>query len=216
LRLDFSIISICSYFSHKIEVQKTTAQNLAPLSMAHTSAAHSYKLPALDGLFEQLKSTFAQHVEVEDGPDARVLRVAGLELTLPSVTGSATVLRDTVCARLAEVAAFGIATSLTDASAQGTHHRMELVSALALIEASAGTVPAQGGNRRADASADLLTTAEVAAQLGMSRPYVSMLCDQGKLGVVTRSEGGHRRITKLAVEDYVRSHGSALRLNASS
>jgi excisionase family DNA binding protein len=184
--------------------------------MAHSNAAHSYKLPALDGLYEQLKSTFAQHVEVEDSPNARVLRVAGLELVLPSVTGSATELLNTVCERLAEVAAFGIATSLTDVSAQGTRHRMELVSALALIEASAGTALAQGGQRRADASADLLTTAEVAAQLGMSRPYVSMLCDQGKLGVVTRSEGGHRRITKLAVDDYVRSHGGPMRSNVPS
>jgi excisionase family DNA binding protein len=179
--------------------------------MLHSNAAHSYQLPALDGLFAQLKSTFAQHVEVEDGPNAQVLRVAGLELVVPSVEGSAAELLNTVCERLAEVAAFGIATSLNDASALGTRHRMELVSALALIEASAGT--AHAGQRRAEVSPDLLTTAEVATQLGMSRPYVSMLCDQGKLGVVTRSEGGHRRITKSAVEDYVRSHGSARRSN---
>lgn len=172
---------------------------------------HSYKLPALDSLFAQLKTTFSQHVELEDGPSARVLRVAGLELSVPQAIGSPADLVDTVCERLAEVAAFGVATALTDASAQGTGRRMELVSALALIEASAGTAPSP--TRRAEPSGDLLTTAEVATLLGMSRPYVSMLCDQGKLGVVTRSEGGHRRITQLAVDDYVRTHGSAVRSN---
>ena len=173
--------------------------------------SHSYKLPALDGLFDQLKTTFAQHVEVEDGPNARVLRVAGLELLLPLEAGSSSDLVGTVCERLAEVAAFGVATALTDVSALGKARRMELVSALALIEASAGTAHSMA--RRTEPSSDLLTTAEVATQLGMSRPYVSMLCDQGKLGVVTRSEGGHRRITTAAVNDYVRTHGSAARSN---
>ena len=181
--------------------------------MTHTSAPLSYQLPALDGLFEQLKTTFAQHVEVADGPGVRVLRVAGLELQLPPAVGESQALVHSVCERLAEVAAFGVATALTDTSAQGTARRMELVSALALIEASAGTM--QSSSRRAESTAasDLLTTAEVATQLGMSRPYVSMLCDQGKLGRVTRSEGGHRRITAAAVDDYVRTHGSAIRSN---
>jgi excisionase family DNA binding protein len=182
------------------------------MSSIQPSVAPSYKLPALDSLFEQLRATFAQHVEVEDGPEARVLRLAGLELRVPLAAGDSQALVHSVCERLAEVAAFGVATALTDASAQGTARRMELVSALALIEASAGT--AQNSPRRAESTAcDLLTTAEVAAQLGMSRPYVSMLCDQGKLGVVTRSEGGHRRISTSAVDDYVRTHGSTARSN---
>ena len=174
--------------------------------MPHASAAPSHTLPALHGLFEQLKTTFAQHVEVADGPDTRVLRVAGLELPLPPAVGSSQTLLDAVCERLAEVAAFGITTALTDGSAHGTRQRMELVSALALLEATAGTPSAQSTARRADATGDLLTTAEVATQLGMSRPYVSMLCDQGKLGEVTRSEGGHRRIAKQAVDAYLRTH----------
>lgn len=179
--------------------------------MAHPSASPSYPLPALDGLFVHLKTTFAQHVEVADGPQTRVLRVAGLELPLPPAAGNSQALVDTVCERLAEVAAFGITTALTDGSAQGTRQRMELVSALALLEATAGTPQVPGLARRADAASDLLTTAEVAAQLGMSRPYVSMLCDQGKLGEVTRSEGGHRRIAKQAVDAYLRAHAQPLR-----
>lgn len=182
--------------------------------MSYTPTFPGYKLPALDGLFDQLKATFAQHVEVEDGPDARVLRVAGLELVMPPVAGSAAELVDTVCKRLAEVAAFGVATALTEASAQGTRHRMELVSALALLEVTAAAPAAPGHGRRADSTGDLLTTAEVAAQLGMSRPYVSMLCDQGKLGEVTRSEGGHRRISRQAVDAYLRTHGKPAHPNA--
>lgn len=174
----------------------------------------SYQLPALDGLFQQLKTTFAQHVEVEDGASTRLLRVAGLELVVPPGGESAQALLATVCERLAEVAAFGVARALTDTSPQGCSQRMELVSALALLQASMASAPAQGSSsRRAEGAGDLLTTADVAAQLGMSRPYVSMLCDQGKLGEVTRSEGGHRRISKLAVEAYLRTHGNAARAN---
>lgn len=177
--------------------------------MAPPSATVGNPLPSLQGLFVQLKTTFAQHVEVADGPPTRLLRVAGLELPLPPDAGESRVLLDAVCERLAEVAAFGITSALTDTSVHGTRHRMELVSALAQLEATAGSLPAQSPARRADAASDLLTTAEVAAQLGMSRPYVSMLCDQGKLGEVTRSEGGHRRIAKQAVDDYLRTHAHA-------
>lgn len=167
----------------------------------------TYELPALDGLIEQLKAAFAQHIEIEDGANARVLRVAGLELVVASSTeGTSQALLGHVCDRLAEVAAFGLATALTDASEEGTRQRMALVSALALIEASTGAAPTPGTPRSTDASSERLTTVEVATQLGMSRPYVSMLCDQGKLGEVTRSEGGHRRILKSAVDHYMRTH----------
>lgn len=177
--------------------------------MAPPSVTVGNPLPTLQGLFVQIKTTFAQHVEVAEGPQTRLLRVAGLELPLPPDAGESRVLLDAVCERLAEVAAFGITSALTDTSVHGTRHRMELVSALAQLEATAGSLPAQAPARRADAASDLLTTAEVAAQLGMSRPYVSMLCDQGKLGEVTRSEGGHRRIAKQAVNDYLRTHAHA-------
>lgn len=174
--------------------------------MAPPSVTVGNPLPTLHGMFVQLKTTFAQHVEVADGPHFRLLRVAGLELPLPPDAGESQALLDAVCERLAEVAAFGITSALTDGSTHGTRQRMELVSALALLEATAGSLPAQAPVRRADATGDLLTTAEVATQLGMSRPYVSMLCDQGKLGEVTRSEGGHRRIAKQAVDNYLRTH----------
>lgn len=174
--------------------------------MAKLNPPATYELPALDGLIEQLKAAFAQHIEIEDGAKARILRVAGLELVVAAPGGTSQALLGHVCDRLAEVAAFGLATALTNASEEGTRQRMALVSALALIEASTGAAPTPGTPRSSDASSERLTTVEVATQLGMSRPYVSMLCDQGKLGEVTRSEGGHRRILKSAVDHYRRTH----------
>lgn len=49
----------------------------------------------------------------------------------------------------------------------------------------------------------LLTTAEAAVQLEVSRPHVSMLCNAGKLGEVVMTEGGHRRIRSSAVQSYL-------------
>ena len=56
----------------------------------------------------------------------------------------------------------------------------------------------------ASAAADtLLTTEDAATRLEASRPYVAMLCDQGKLGEVVITEGGHRRIRSSAVDAYL-------------
>lgn len=52
----------------------------------------------------------------------------------------------------------------------------------------------------------LLTTAEAAARLAVSRPYVSMLCDAGKLGEVVVTEDGHRRVRTSAVDAYLAAH----------
>lgn len=49
----------------------------------------------------------------------------------------------------------------------------------------------------------LLTTAEAAAKLEVSRPYVSMLRDAGKLGEVVVAEDGCRRIRTSAVDVYL-------------
>ena len=49
---------------------------------------------------------------------------------------------------------------------------------------------------------ELLTTAEAAALLEVSRPHVAMLADIGKLGEVRRTEGGHRRLRASAVHAY--------------
>jgi excisionase family DNA binding protein len=49
----------------------------------------------------------------------------------------------------------------------------------------------------------LLTTAQAAGRLDMSRPYVSMLCDAGGLGEIVLTQGGHRRIRASAVDAYL-------------
>jgi excisionase family DNA binding protein len=168
-----------------------------------------HPLPSLQQLLTALEHAFQHHTEL------RMAR-GGVELTLPEQhvvvrphpSRTAPDLQDfpkELARGLAEVAGLGLASALTDPTPDGTRLRMELVTALARVEASL-----RQGKERSDPAAlgdPLITTADAAAQLGMSRPHVSMLCDQGKLGHVTRSEGGHRRIRQSAVDAYRRAHG---------
>jgi excisionase family DNA binding protein len=48
----------------------------------------------------------------------------------------------------------------------------------------------------------LLSSEEAAKLLHVSRTHINMLIDSGKLGQVTRTEGGHRRIARTAVLKY--------------
>ena len=52
----------------------------------------------------------------------------------------------------------------------------------------------------------LLSTAQAAALLGYSRPYVAMLIDQNKLKGATVSAGGHRRVSRASVLDWKDKH----------
>lgn len=163
----------------------------------------SQPLPPLDDVVVALEHAFLHHTEPLVRRRGVVLKLADLDVSVLPLTGPIEGFPGELAKRLAEVASFGLATALADPSPAGTRMRMELITALARIEAS----QVQRKERPAAASGEsLLTTAEAAAQLGMSRPHVSMLCDQGKLGVVTRSEGGHRRIRQAAVDDYLKTH----------
>lgn len=51
-----------------------------------------------------------------------------------------------------------------------------------------------------------LSIAEVAARLGCSRPYLTMLCDKGELGAVVVTPEGHRRVLASAVAAYLARH----------
>lgn len=53
---------------------------------------------------------------------------------------------------------------------------------------------------------DLISTAQAAELLGYSRPYVAMLIDQNKLKGATVSAGGHRRVSRAAVLDWMANH----------
>lgn len=163
-------------------------------------AAPTYQIPVLGELIRELERAFGHHLEVDTrGAKKLLLRIAGREFQLAGVHEPAERLMHDLCTDLAEVAAFGFATAMTDGSLAGTRLRMDLITALASLEATKGHSRDREDHR-------FLTTAEVAAQLGMSRPYVSMLCNQGKLGEVGRSEGGHRRIQQSAVDAYRKAH----------
>lgn len=165
------------------------------------------QIPALPALIHGLERALANHLEVEaKGRGGALLRMAGREFRVVGVEETPEILVSHLCQSLSEIAAYGVATVLTDDSPAGTRKRMDFITALANIEATKG-------HAKEKHSADgepLLTTAEAAHQLGMSRPYVSMLCNQGKLGEVHRSEGGHRRIRQSAVDEYKKAHSNGL------
>jgi len=161
-------------------------------------------IPPLTELIQGLVQAFEHHLEVDSrGPDTRILRMGGREFRLTGIDEAPAALMRGLCENLAEVAAFGFATALTEDSAAGTRLRMDMITALASVEATREPARERPSTEDGD---EHLTTADAAAQLGMSRPYVSMLCDQGKLGAVTRSEGGHRRIRQSAVDAYKKNH----------
>jgi excisionase family DNA binding protein len=84
--------------------------------------------------------------------------------------------------------------------------RMALIARLARDAGQTGAELTQPPAKTADL---LLTTAEVATRLEVSRPYVAMLCDAGKLGNVIKTEGGHRRVAQSAVSAYLAQRDAA-------
>jgi len=58
------------------------------------------------------------------------------------------------------------------------------------------------GNTLPNDDADTLTSAEAARLLNVSRTHLNTLVSAGKLGLVDRTEGGHRRISRSAVLAY--------------
>ena len=123
----------------------------------------------------------------------------------PVAKGSKKVVDDAVeqqrlGARIANLVAKELLRSLSSPTARGKALRMALITKLASVEL--GGAPAAEAARLTVQDA-LLSTAEAAVRLEVSRPYVSMLCDHGKLGEVVMTEGGHRRIRSSAVEAYL-------------
>ena len=164
-------------------------------------------IPDLPELLPALERAFQHHLEFEfKGRKSALLRMAGHELRLADMDESPDDLAAHLCSNLAEVAAYGLATALTENSPAGTRLRMTFITALAHLEATRDSTRGHARDKHAADGDALVTTADAATQLGMSRPYVSMLCDQGKLGEVHRSEGGHRRIRQSAVDQYKLTH----------
>ncbi|MHA6913258.1 helix-turn-helix domain-containing protein [Ralstonia pseudosolanacearum] len=107
-----------------------------------------------------------------------------------------------LAAQITMVVAKVLGRSLSEPTAAGRALRMALIAKLASAEIGSEMIaePLKTGAAPGDT---LLTTAEAATRLEVSRPYVSMLCDAGKLGEVVMTEGGHRRIRASAVEAYL-------------
>ena len=102
--------------------------------------------------------------------------------------------------------------SLSDQSDHGKLLRMALMGKLAGQELVGRPVSFLGPKRETTDpdTEDLLTTAEAGKRLKVSRPYVSMLCDAGKLGLVSTTEGGHRRIRPSAIDAYRAAQNQSL------
>jgi len=111
---------------------------------------------------------------------------------------------DEIDARLERAVKSALQDSLTQHSAEGKALRMSLIGRLATEEMTPVDAPARAASpgMSAGSSDRLLSTAEAARLLGVSRPYVAMLCDNGKLGPIETTDGGHRRITLAAVDQY--------------
>jgi excisionase family DNA binding protein len=104
-------------------------------------------------------------------------------------------------ARFTVLVAAVLEQSLSSHTAQGKALRMALIAKLANQEIGSTEVVTSGPQGAVNDA--LLTTAEAAVQLEVSRPHVSMLCNAGKLGEVVMTEGGHRRIRSSAVQTYL-------------
>lgn len=146
----------------------------------------------------QRASAAARYIAVQDIPDPisplADAVVSGIKEVLSDEDRTDAVLE---CIRVRVARA--LEDSLAQGSSKGKALRMALITRLASDEAGTGEVPS--ANKAADLASPV-STVEAAKILNMSRPYVIMLCDAGKLGPIEVTDGGHRRIPREAVERY--------------
>jgi excisionase family DNA binding protein len=118
-----------------------------------------------------------------------------------SELGQSPALLSEINARLPALVAKALESSLTQVSSKGKALRMALIAKLASDENEMEAATGKTADKTIEASS-LLSTVEAAKILNTSRPYVTMLCDAGKLGPIEVTDGGHRRIRREAVERY--------------
>lgn len=171
-------------------------RELHPAGKAAAAAKYaSVMTNPLSPLAQQVGKAVAREVTVNGQKVVKVLK-RSTGSTRTETQPSAATLETRITVLVTQV----LEKSLSSPTAEGKALRMALIAKLA--NAEAGGVEAAVVAQPAGSGA-LLTTAEVAAQLEVSRPYVSMLCDSGKLGQVVMTEGGHRRIRASAVQAYL-------------
>ncbi len=189
-----------------------TRPSLSPAAKA--AATQRYLGPSepqdpLEPLLEAVQKAIVQHVTmVQTHNGGSALRVENLEFALigadtPQAGQPILELRSA----LEHVVADALRSSIGAHTPEGRRIRLVMAQKLLTIEMG------ESGLERAEPPEDdddaWLKTADVAVQLGMSRPYVSMLCDAGKLGEVSKTEGGHRRIRQSAVTAHLAAQTTA-------
>lgn len=189
-----------------------TRAHLPPAAKA-AAAQHYLTHPELadplEPLLDAVQEALVRHVTlVSKQGGGSALRVEKVELAV--VGGEALHLGQPIAklrSALGHVVADALRSSIGAHTAEGKRLRLLIARKLLTIEVDEPSLEfAELPEDRDDA---WLKTADVAAQLGTSRPYVSMLCDSGKLGEVSRTEGGHRRIQQSAVTAYLAAQKAA-------
>ncbi len=179
---------------HATDTPKTADERVSPLALTIEQLAHA------------VGQAVALALATREHAPSRASRIKAGHRT--NATGAP---EETLSGRIATVAQRTLEQSLCARTARGRSLRLGLIAGLAQAEIDGSLVA------RTAIAADksqTLSTAQAAARLKVSRPYVTMLCDAGKLGQVVVTEGGHRRIQASAVEAYLakrtRQHQGAL------
>jgi excisionase family DNA binding protein len=172
----------------------------AHLPSAKVAAVKRY-LPLLADPLNPLAEEVGKAVAQEVKDFGRRVTKAAKKTADPGVLGNASV--DELQAHITVLVAKVLGRSLSSPTAEGKALRMALIAKLASDEIGGTQTNVVGAKPAGAANDALLTTAEAAAKLEVSRPYVSMLCDAGKLGEIVMTEGGHRRIRSSAVNTYL-------------
>ncbi len=162
------------------------------------AAATAHYGPLLSDPLTPLAEEVGKAVAAEVGELSRIARPKGSR----KAAAPKPIQVNELIAHITVVTAEVLGRSLSDPTAAGRALRMALIAKLASAEIGS-EIAVEPVKTRAAAEDTLLTTAEAAAKLEVSRPYVSMLCDAGKLGEVVMTEGGHRRIRAAAVAAYL-------------
>lgn len=183
-----------------------TRAHLPPAAKA-AAAQHHLGQPELadplEPLLDAVQEALVQHVTlVSTHGGGSALRVENVEFTVSE--GKARHQGPPIAqlhSALKHVVADALRSSIGAPTAEGK--RLRLVIAQKLLAIEVGESSPERADAREEEGDAWLKTADVATRLGMSRPYVSMLCDAGRLGEVSKTEGGHRRIRQSAVSAYL-------------
>lgn len=195
--LPASMFSFFSVYPYTIGPKEYIVARPSLPPVARAAAASSYLHRTVHGAVQEatepLASALVQKLavthRVHGGRGGSVIVELGTAKDIDLVSALAGAVSEAISAVLLDV--------------QGSELRAALVKSIAQVEGLPALEQPSIEPAVAPARADaFITTEQAAQQLGMSRPYLAMLADNGELGRVIRSRGGHRRILQSAVDDY--------------